>query len=141
MAKQERRRCDNSKCGRQYRFEQSSSLTCSAKCRTAVYRQRKADNEAEAEALALASAEAARQEHIRKATAILEQQRAKRRAAVAEEERERYQQAVKEDAEAERRRQRYAPTVDNSTVTIYGDTGRYAGQMTPIPESAKPGYR
>ena len=141
MAKQERRRCDNSKCGRQYRFEQSSSLTCSAKCRTAVYRQRKADNEAEAQAQAQADAEAKRQETARILLANVRQFEAKRRTAAAEEERERYQQAVKEDTEAERRRQRYAPTVDNSKVTIYGDTARYAGMMTPIPADKRPPWR
>ena len=140
MAKQERRRCDNSKCGRQYRFEQSSSSTCSAKCRTAVYRQRKADNEAEAEALAQFAAEAARQEQMRKATAHALQLRVKRCAEAFEEERERYQQAAQEDAEAERRRPRTAPPVDNSTVTISADHARYAGLMTPIPSKMKPGY-
>ena len=41
QGKVQRRRCDNPQCGRQYRFEQTSSSTCSGKCRQAVYRQRK----------------------------------------------------------------------------------------------------
>ena len=141
MAKTQRRRCANPKCGRQYRFEQTSSQTCSHRCRTAVYRQRLADNEAEAEALAQASAEAELAEKVRKVLSNLAQVQAKRRAAAAEEERERYQQAVKEDAEAERRRQRYAPTVDDREVVIVTDTRRYSGQMTPIPEDQKPAWR
>ena len=115
--------------------------TCSAKCRTALYRQRLADNEAEADALAQANAEAELQEKVRKVLANVAQVQAKRRAAAAEAERERHQEAVKEDAAAERRRQRYAPTVDNRAVVIVTDTRRYSGQMTPIPEDQKPAWR
>ena len=141
MPKTERRRCGNPKCGKQYRFEQTSSQTCSPKCRQAVYRQRKADNEAEAEAQAQASAEAALQSKVRKVQANLDQVRAKRRAAVTEEERERYQEAVKKDAEAERRRKRYAPTYDDRQVTIFTDVKKYSSAMTPIPEDQKPAWR
>ena len=140
MAKTQRRRCANPQCGRQYRFEQTSSQTCSAKCRTAVYRQRKADNEVEALALAQFAVEAAGQEQMRKAKVHVEQGRAKRRAAAAEEERERYQQAAREEAEAERRRPRTARPVDNSVVVLYTNEDRYASQMTPIPSKMKPGY-
>ena len=138
--KTHRSRCTNPKCGRQYRHEQTGSQTCSDACRQAVYRQRKADNEAEAEALAQFAVEAARQEQMRKATAHALQLRSKRREAAFEEERERYQQAAQEDAEAERSRPRTAPPVDNSTVTISADHARYAGLMTPIPSKMKPGY-
>ena len=141
MAKTQRRRCANVKCGKQYRFEQTSSRTCSDACRQAVYRQRQADNEAEAVAQAQAIAEAALKEKVRKLQAHLEQVRAKRRAAVAEEERERYQAAVKEDAEAERRRKRYAPTYDDREVVIVTDMKQYSSKMTPIPADQKPAWR
>ena len=135
-----RSRCTNPKCGEQYRHEQASSQTCSDACRQAVYRQRKADNEAEAEAEAQFAVEAARQEQIRKATARGLQLRSKRREAAFEEERERYQQVAREEALAERSRPRTAPPLDNSTVTISADHARYAGLMTPIPSTMKPGY-
>ena len=133
-----RSRCINPQCGDQYRHEQASSQTCSNACRQAVYRQRKADNEAEALALAQFAAESARQEQMRKAMEHWLQIRAKLRAAAAEEERERYQQAAREEAEAERRRPRPAPTVDNSTVTIIVDPSSWRGRMTPIPDHIKP---
>ena len=135
-----RRRCINPKCGDLYRHEQASSQTCSDACRQAVYRQRKAALVALARVLAAAAAKVKLQENVRKLQANLEQGRANRRAEAFEEERERYQQAAREEAEAERRRPCPEHTVDNSVVVIYTDTGRYAGQMTPIPNDQKPGY-
>ena len=136
--KTHRSRCINPKCGRLYRHEQAGSQTCKDAGRQAVYRQRKADNEAEAQAQA--NAEAAGQEQMRKAMEHGLQLRAKWRAAAAEEERERYQQAEREEAEAERRRPRTAPAADNSVVVLYTADDRYASQMTPIPSKMKPGY-
>ena len=139
--KTQKRRCDNPQCGRFYRFEQTSSSTCSGKCRVALHRQRQADNEAEEEALAQFAAETASQEQMRKAKVHVLQERVRLQKEADEEERERYQQAAREEAEFERRRpRRPAPAQDTSVVTISTDHARYAGLMTPIPSTMKPGY-
>ena len=136
-----RSRCINPKCGDQYRHEQASSQTCSDACRQAVYRQRKAALSALARVLAAAAATVKLQENVRKLQANLEQGRANRRAEAFEEERERYQQTAREEAEAERRRPRTAPPVDNSEVVIYANEERYAAMMTDIPRTMKPYWR
>ena len=136
-----RRRCINPKCGDQYRHEQASSQTCSDACRQAVYRQRKAALVALVRVLAAAAAKVKLQENVRKLQANLEQGRANRRAAADDAERERYQQAAREEAEAERRRPRTAPPVDNSEVVIYANEERYAAMMTDIPRTMKPYWR
>ena len=133
-------RCINPKCGAQYRHEQASSQTCSDACRQAVYRQRKAALVALVRALAAAAAKTASQEQFRKAMAHGLQKRARLQKEADEQERERYQQAAREEAQAERRRPRTAPAPDNAVVTISTDHARYAGLMTPIPSTMKPGY-
>ena len=139
--KTQRRRCDNPQCGKQYRFEQTSSSTCSHRCRTALYRQRKAALYALARVLAAAAAKVKLQETIRKLLSNRDQLQANRREAAFEKERERYQQAAQEEALAERSRPRTAPAVDNSTVTISDDYASYTRQITDIPSAMKPGWR
>ena len=141
--KTKRRRCDNPQCGRLYWFDQTNSSTCSHRCRTALYRQRKTALVALVRVLAAAAAKSASQEQMRKASshmqANMEQLEANRRAAAFEAERERYQQAAREEAEAERRRPPAAPAADNREVTLYDNPSSFAGRMTNIPSNMKPG--
>ena len=45
MAKNLRRKCDNPKCGKMYRYKSAASRYCSDACRKAVSRQRKAEKD------------------------------------------------------------------------------------------------